>query len=102
VAIVYEDLPLKFYTHLRVFGGLTGDDLEAARGAEWIILRYDNPAPVCRSNRETLRRFLAEGDYARIVLDAPELPFENREDVRLHHFRTVEAARRVEIWGRRR
>jgi 4-amino-4-deoxy-L-arabinose transferase-like glycosyltransferase len=102
VAIVYEDLPLKFYTPLRVFGGLTGEDLEAARGAEWIILRYDNPAPVCRSTRETLRRFLAEGDYARIVLDAPEIPFENREDVRLHHFRTVEAARRVEIWGRRR
>ena len=102
VAIVYGDLPLKFYTHLRVVGGLTGEDLEAARGADWIILRAHNPAPVSRGMRETLRRWIAEGDYARIVLDAPELPFENREDVRLHYFRTVKAARRVEIWGRRR
>ena len=103
VAIVYGDLPLKFYTDLRVVGGLTGEDLEAARGAEWIVLRATyNPAPVTRATRETLRRFLAEGDYERIVLDAPELPFENREDVRFHEFRTVEAARRVEIWRRRR
>ena len=102
VAIVYGDLPLKFYTDLRVVGGLTGEDLEAGRGAEWIVLRAHNPAPVTRGTRETLRRFLAEGDYERIVLDAPELPFENREDVRFHEFRTVEKARRVEIWRRRR
>ena len=102
VAIVFGDLPLKFYTPLRVVGGLTGESLDAARGAEWIVLRGTyNPAPMTRATREALRRLIAEGDYERIVLDAPELAFENREDVRFHEFRSVEAARRVEIWRRR-
>jgi hypothetical protein len=102
VAMVYGDLPVKFYTGLRVVGGLTGEDLEPARGAEWIILRRHQVAPVTRRVRAVLRRFLAEGDYERFVIDYPETAFENREDPRQHRFRTVENAPRVEIWGRRR
>jgi hypothetical protein len=102
VAIVYEDLPIKFYTGLRVVGGLTGEDLEPARGADWILLRRHNMAPVSRSVRETLRRFVAEGDYQRYVIDYPDTAFENREDPQQHRFRTTVQAPRVEIWGRRR
>ncbi len=102
VAIVYEDLPIKFYTGLRVVGGLTGENLEAARGADWILLRRHNLAPVSRTLRETLRRFIAEGDYRRYVIDYPDTAFENREDPRQHRFRTTVGAPRVEIWGRRR
>jgi hypothetical protein len=102
VAMVYGDLPVKFYTRLRVIGGLTGEDLEAARGAEWIILTRHDVAPVSRVVRATLRGFLAEGDYDRYVIDYPDTAFENREDPRRHRFRTLERAPRVEIWGKRR
>lgn len=102
VAIVYEDLPVKFYTGLRVVGGLTGEDIEAARDADWIILRRHNLAPVSRSVRDRLRRFVAEGDYQRHVIDYPDTAFENREDPRQHRYRTTERAPRVEIWGKRR
>jgi hypothetical protein len=101
VAIVYEDLPVKFYTGLRVVGGLTGEDLEPARGADWILLRRHNLAPVSRRVRETLRRFVAEGDYQRYVIDYPDIASENREDPRQHRYRTTLNAPRVEIWGRR-
>jgi len=102
VAIVYGDLPVKFYTGLRVVGGLTGEDVEAARGAEWIILRRHNLAPVSRRIRDVLRRFVAEGGYRRHEIDYPDTAFENREDPRQHRFRTALHAPRVEIWERRR
>ena len=101
VATVYEDLPLKFYTGLRVVGGLTGEDPEAARGADWIVLRRHDVAAVSRSVREALRRALAEGDYVRYLIDYPDTAFENREDPPRHRYRTAGSAPRVEIWGRR-
>jgi hypothetical protein len=85
-----------------VVGGLTGEDIEEARGADWIILRRHNLAPVSRTIRERLRRFVAEGDYVRHVIDYPDTAFENREDPALHRFRTEEHAPRVEIWEKRR
>ncbi|MCH7523092.1 MAG: hypothetical protein IH920_04895, partial [Chloroflexi bacterium] len=63
VGIVYGDLPLKFYTDLRVVGGLTGEDVEAEGPADWILLRYHTVAPVSRAVRRSLRRQLTEGVY---------------------------------------
>jgi 4-amino-4-deoxy-L-arabinose transferase-like glycosyltransferase len=102
VAMVYGDLPVKFYTNLRVVGGLTGEDLEAARGADWIILRHHTVAPVSREVRSALRSQLSSGAYRRHVLDYPETAFENREDPREHRFRSSQTSRRVELWGRER
>jgi 4-amino-4-deoxy-L-arabinose transferase-like glycosyltransferase len=102
VAIVNGDLPVKFYTGLRVVGGLTGEDLAEARDADWIILRSAIVAPVSRRVREALRRIVAEGHYARRVIDYPDTIWENREDLRLHRFRTDTHAPRVEIWERQR
>jgi hypothetical protein len=93
---------VKFYTRLRVIGGLTGEDIDEARDADWILLRRHNLAPVSRAIRDALRRFIAEGDYRRHEIDYPDLAFENREDLREHHFRTVELAPRVEIWEKRK
>jgi hypothetical protein len=102
IAIVYGDLPLKFYTDLRVFGGLTGEDLEPARGAEWIVLRRHDVSPVNRRVREVLRGYLAEGDHRRHRLDVPDTAFENREDPTQHAFRTIEGEPRLEVFERRR
>lgn len=101
VAIVNGDLPIKFYTGLRVIGGLTGEDLDEARDADWIILRAATPAPQARKVRDALLRILEDGDYARHVLDYPDTIWENREDLRLHRFRTDLHAPRVELWERR-
>jgi len=100
VAMVYGDLPVKFYTNLRVVGGLTGEDLEAARDADWIILRRHLSAPVSREVRHTLKGFVDSGPYRRRVLAYPEIAFENREDPRQHRFRTAQVPERVVIWER--
>jgi 4-amino-4-deoxy-L-arabinose transferase-like glycosyltransferase len=102
VGIVYGDLPVKFYTRgLRVVGGLTGEDLEAARGADWIILRRHNMSPLSPSIRTRLRGFIDEGDYRRRVIPYPDAPVENREDIRGHRFRTARLPP-VVIWEKRR
>jgi len=102
VAIVNGDLPVKFYTGLRVVGGLTGEDLAPVRHADWIIPRSAVPTPASRRVRAELLRVLAGGGYVRHVLDHPDTIWENREDLRLHRFRTDLHAPRVEVWERRR
>jgi 4-amino-4-deoxy-L-arabinose transferase-like glycosyltransferase len=102
VAIVYGDLPVKFYTELRVLGGLTGEDLAPAREVEWIVPRRHTPAPVSRDVRKTLLRYVTEGRYRQHVLAEPDLAFENREDPRVRHFRTPRGRPPVVIWERLR
>ena len=100
VAMVYGDLPVKFYTGLRVVGGLTGEDLADVKRARWIALRGHIVAPVSREVRKTLEAELRRGRFRPHVLPYPEIAFENREDPKLHRFRTAEAAPRVVIWER--
>jgi 4-amino-4-deoxy-L-arabinose transferase-like glycosyltransferase len=90
VAIVYEDLPVKFYTGMRVIGGLTGEDLAQAEGADWIVLRRHDVAPQIEAIRETLKRYLDLAPYRCVEIPYPDIPFANREDPKLHRFRTAE------------
>ncbi len=103
VAVNYGDLPIKFYTGMRVVGGLTGEDLEAAGAADWIILRKDN---VGAQEDLRIRKFLAallrSGAYEGIQIEYPDTPFENREDPGLHRFRTQEGVKNVRLYRRRR
>lgn len=89
VAITYEDLPVKFYTGLRVVGGLTGEDLTPAKRADWIIIRKylasDNELEV----RNYLLAEVPLREYTPIRIAAPDIPFENREEPGAHLFRTV-------------
>ena len=89
VAISYGDMPLKFYTGLRVVGGLTGEDLADVEGAEWIVVRRRFPAPDDRGVQERLRTAIVPGDYAVYRLPVPDTPFENREDPRFHRYRSA-------------
>lgn len=88
VAITYEDLPVKFYTGLRVVGGLAGDDLSPARTAEWVIIRKH----VISDKDLEVRQFLVSqvplGSYEVIRIDYPDVPFQNREEPDKHRFRT--------------
>jgi hypothetical protein len=100
VAVTYGDLPIKFYTQMRVVGGLTGEDLSPAKTADWVIVRKHT---ICAKD-DAVKRYLTENvdrtQYREITLDAPDTPFENREDPALHRFRTDTTEDRVVILGR--
>jgi 4-amino-4-deoxy-L-arabinose transferase-like glycosyltransferase len=103
VAISYGDLPLKFYLNNRVIGGLTGEDLDELGRARWLIPRhYTNTEADRRVKRallEELRR--APDAFVRHRLEAPDLPFENREDPAIHRFAPAPPrAPRVQIFER--
>lgn len=92
VAVAYGDLPLKFYTELKVVGGLTGEDLSPALNARFIIMRHE----AVSQKEEAVARYLVENvdwkDYERLDLDAPDIPYENRESIEEHLFTTAEGA----------
>jgi 4-amino-4-deoxy-L-arabinose transferase-like glycosyltransferase len=93
VAITYEDLPLKFYTPLRVIGGMTGEDLNPALNADWVIIRkyVINPLPGGDLKlRKYLLHYLNRDNYQPIRINSPDIPFENRESLEYHQFRTAQ------------
>jgi 4-amino-4-deoxy-L-arabinose transferase-like glycosyltransferase len=108
VAITYEDLPVAFYSGLRVVGGLTGQDVTPGRTAEWIVLRRHTLGDVDRAVADDLQRHVAWQDYERVELDAPDTLFDNREAIfdplsRLeprHPFRDVVGAPPLVIFHR--
>lgn len=100
VAIAYGDLPIKFYTGLRVVGGLTGEPLDEVTAARWLIPRRRVPAARSRDVNKALRAALAAGEFRPHVLDVPDLAFETREDPRVRPFRARKESRRVVVWER--
>jgi 4-amino-4-deoxy-L-arabinose transferase-like glycosyltransferase len=103
VAISYGDMPLKFYTELRVIGGLTGEDLSQAAGADWIVLRRHQFTAVDRQVKAALAEHVVPGEYVEYRLRFPDTAFENREDPRMHRYRSAPAGfERVVVFGRKR
>jgi hypothetical protein len=100
VLITYEDLPVKFYTNLRVLGGLTGEDLSDARKADWLIIRKYTVSRY----QETVRKFISENlapdKFERIEIPYPDIPFENRESPSEHRYRTATDESQVVIYRR--
>jgi len=100
VAITYGDLPLKFYTDMRVVGGLTGEDCSLAAWAKWVILRKHSICPMDMATRECLIKTVPWDAFEMVTLDYPDTPFENREDPDQHYYRTVRNEDRVVIYRR--
>jgi 4-amino-4-deoxy-L-arabinose transferase-like glycosyltransferase len=100
VAITYGDMSLKFYTGMRVVGGFTGENLEPAQNARWVIIRkhvlYDKDAKV----REYLLKNIEWDRYRKIVINYPDIPWENRESPSEHLFRTCTDEDKVVIHER--
>jgi 4-amino-4-deoxy-L-arabinose transferase-like glycosyltransferase len=81
VLVNAEDLPLQFYTDLRVFGGLSGRGLGEVQ-PDWIIdRRYGH-------YRDQLVAIVDSGPYERITIPYPDLRWENREEASQHQFLT--------------
>jgi 4-amino-4-deoxy-L-arabinose transferase-like glycosyltransferase len=96
VAITYGDLPIKFYTEMRVVGCDSGEDVAEALKADWIIIRSR------RGERaERFSRFLMNGidqtRYRLITLPVVDTYWENREEPRQHRFRTATSGPPVRI-----
>jgi len=100
VAITYGDLPVKFYTGLRVVGGLTGEDLAPALRARWVILRRNIVCEKDFAVRKYLLEHLRPEDFRRIELDCPDLRFNNRETPDEHLYRTPAGVPPVTIFER--
>jgi len=98
VAITFEDMPLKFYTNMRIIGGLTGEDLTEAKEARWVITRKYTIGTFMPLVKKYLIENLSSADYERIVINYPDTAFENREDPLYHQFRTVTNEDRVVIY----
>ena len=88
VAITYGDLPLKFYTGLRVIGGLTGEDLTAYKDPDWVIIRKHTICEKDTKVRDFLNKQVNWQLYEEIRLSYPDIPFENRESPKYHLYRT--------------
>jgi 4-amino-4-deoxy-L-arabinose transferase-like glycosyltransferase len=100
VAITYGDMSLKLYTGMRVVGGFTGENLEPAKNARWVIIRkyilYDKDAKV----GEYLINNIEWNRYRRIMINYPDIPWENRESPSGHLFRTCTDEDKVAIYER--
>lgn len=91
VVAIHEEMPLKFYTKMRVLGGLTGEDMSPGRYPKWIVLRRPNgPEEVKAVKRMLHDSKINTRRYVAITLDGyPDITFENREEPNQHYFTTV-------------
>ena len=90
----YEDLPLAFYTGLRVLGGLSGRGLSGATQPDWVVDRKHGPY------REQLAALVSAGSYERIVLPYPDIRWENRPEPGSHQYLTVRNEESVVLYRR--
>jgi|WetSurMetagenome_2_1015567.scaffolds.fasta_scaffold00026_58 4-amino-4-deoxy-L-arabinose transferase-like glycosyltransferase len=100
IAITYGDMPLKFYTAMRVVGGLSGEDMSPARNATWVIFRKYTICEKDFAVRQYLLKHLNPANYRKITINAPDTPFENREEPDEHLFASVVGEDRVVIFKR--
>jgi 4-amino-4-deoxy-L-arabinose transferase and related glycosyltransferases of PMT family len=100
VAISYGDMPIKWYTGLCVIGGLTGDNLVNVSHARWIIIRKYFNSMQDLNEKNYLLSQVQEGLYRKFILDAPDTPFENREDPQKHLYKTAVGEDSVVIYER--
>jgi len=90
----YEELPLMFYTNLRVLGGLTGHGLTPDLRPDWIVNRKEGPY------RDTLAAIIAAGSYEPIQLPYPDLHWENRPEPGKHHYVLAQSMHEVTLYRR--
>ncbi len=86
VVAAYEELPLKFHTSLRVYGGETAQLPRDGERPTWIWPRHLKPYRAVQASVTWIERELARGSYERIELDAIDRRWENREDPAEHIF----------------
>ncbi len=86
VKIPYDEISLMFYTpSLKMEPVLKKNDFNQPTFPDWIVLRRDW-LPDEFFSSPYYRKL--ESNYRRVVLDAPDIPWQNRPDPGYHRFRT--------------
>ena len=86
VVMTYGDLPVAFYTGLRVVGPYSGEEFSQAAAARWVVPRHFMVASTELPLRKYLMHDLDMRRYRSFTLSAPDTEFENREDLAEHRF----------------
>ncbi|MEQ9424718.1 MAG: glycosyltransferase family 39 protein [Cyclobacteriaceae bacterium] len=89
VLITYGDMPVKWYTGLKTFGGLTGESLMPAAISDWVIVRSGFCCEVEKISKEFVRDQINLNNYNKIEIPYPDYIFENREEPDLRIFYPV-------------
>jgi hypothetical protein len=84
VVVNDEELPLMFYTNLRVLGGFGLHDISAEIQPDWVIDRKHG------YYRDLLAKIVSSGPYERVEIPYPDIRWENREEPGAHHYLTVQ------------
>jgi 4-amino-4-deoxy-L-arabinose transferase-like glycosyltransferase len=95
LAINYEDLPLMFYSALRVSGGLSARGLSVEVQPDWVINRKHGPYG------ELLMELVDGGSYERVEIPYPDIRWENRPQPGEHHYLTVQDEDDVVLYWRK-
>lgn len=95
VLVNYEDLPLQFYTNLRVLGGFSARGVLSDQQPDWVIDRKHG------HYRDILAVILAAGSYERIEIPYPDIRNENREEVYKHQYLTAQGEDHVVLYQRK-
>jgi hypothetical protein len=95
VAVNYEDLPLMFYSDLRVLGGLSAHGLDSDVQPDWVINRKHGPY------NDLLMEIVDAGSYEQITVPYPDIRWENRPQPGEHHYLTVHDEENVTLYRRR-
>lgn len=97
----YGDLPLQFYTDLKVVGGLSGEDVTPHLDAEWVLWRAHTHRSGDQRLKQRIARELDLARYSVTSLGVLDTPFENRPDPTYHKFRSPTAGLpELQIWHR--
>lgn len=90
VAISYGDLPLKFYTENKIYGGLAGDLPENLDSVDVFIIRANPIHDMDFKVREKMLQYLDKNKNAFQAM-SPKIedsPFQNREVPNEHYYKT--------------
>ncbi|MEX0966771.1 MAG: glycosyltransferase family 39 protein [Bacteroidia bacterium] len=101
VAITYGDLPLKFYTDLRIIGALSGEDINEGLNADFVILRNTSIMHADATAKQFWYENLDLDQFDIIQLSVSDTPFENREVVEDHYFNNDRQGKPVFILKRK-
>jgi hypothetical protein len=98
VLITYGDMPLKFYTKLKIRGGLACDNISEISNPEWIIIRTH---AICNADL-AVKNFIVNNidltKYKTIEINYPDFPYENRESPEDHQFKTPTNVKNIQIY----
>ena len=79
---------MKFYTKMKIYGGRANFEVpDKGKNPDWIITRRQILGPFLSEHyTKYLKENINPKNYEVIMIDYPDIPFENRETPMFHHY----------------